>query len=482
MEGAPLKRAIVALVSTILLVALLPGAASAARVTKFSDHHVGGFCEMAVAGGFVTSSIESSATFGDFAQAAVWLDPATPFEDPADASGSTDTVDIAVGADHVDLGASFPVVDAEGSPIGDATLTMSLDFDGSPEIFGDSGKSNHHSTNTGSSQSLAGTGTLTLPTGEIELPECVGDITDQTVKESNPSSFVGSNAGTIMNCFWETPDAVAGLFAVRDSSGTSADSFLTTPNLELFTTDSAVTIDPSGLSADFQLQDATTDDPYTASADATFTPNGTPVKSIVKSGTSRTVVTEQAFIPDGSLQFSTGDSFAIDDEHCDASSFSNHFVNTAPKGPQTGPAPANDTPDGAIALKAGSKLNAQNAGAAIDAEVPITTCPEGDRDDMGRTLWYTVVGTGRPMTFDTAGSGIDTVVAVYVRDGDDFTEIACVDDVFFDPIGTSFQAAVTGDTVEGLTYYIQVGGFRNTLFGDGIPDTGRIRVAVRYAD
>ena len=33
-----------------------------------------------------------------------------------------------------------------------------------------------------------------------------------------------------------------------------------------------------------------------------------------------------------------------------------------------------------------------------------------------------------------------------------------------------------------LTYYIQVGGFRNTLFGDGIPDTGRIRVAVRYAD
>jgi hypothetical protein len=86
------------------------------------------------------------------------------------------------------------------------------------------------------------------------------------------------------------------------------------------------------------------------------------------------------------------------------------------------------------------------------------------------------------MTFDTAGSGIDTVVAVYVRDGDDFTEIACVDDVFFDPIGTSFQAAVTGDTVEGLTYYIQVGGFRNTLFGDGIPDTGRIRVAVRYAE
>jgi hypothetical protein len=36
---------------------------------------------------------------------------------------------------------------------------------------------------------------------------------------------------------------------------------------------------------------------------------------------------------------------------------------------------------------------------------------------MGRTLWYTVVGTGGEMTFDTAGSGIDTVLAVYLRDG-----------------------------------------------------------------
>jgi hypothetical protein len=480
MEGAPLKRAIAALVSTILLVALLPGAASAARVLKFSDHHVGGFCEMEVDGGFVSSNIDSSVTFGDFAGAAVWFDPAVEFEDPPNLNGSTETVDVTEGTDHVDLRASFPIVDANGDPAGDATVTMSLDFDGPPEILGDDLiKSNHHSADSGTSQPLAGTGLLTLPSGDIELPECFGDITDQSVHEANPSSFVSGNNGTIINCFWETDDGVAGLFAIDDAFGPGGDAFLSTPELELFTTGSTVSIDPGSLSAHYDLQDATTDDAYTATASADFTPNGTPVKSVLKSANRRTAVVEQALTPSGSVEFSTGDSFPIDDEHCDASTFDNHVVVSAPKGPKGGPAPVNDAPDGAIELKAGAKLNVQNTGAAIDAEVPITTCPEGPFDDMGRTLWYTVVGTGGEMTFDTAGSGIDTVLAVYLRDGDQFTEIACDDDVFFDPIGTTFQATITGETEAGVTYWIQVGGFRDSFFGDTPPEAGRIRVAVR---
>jgi hypothetical protein len=149
---------------------------------------------------------------------------------------------------------------------------------------------------------------------------------------------------------------------------------------------------------------------------------------------------------------------------------------------KTGPAPANDTPSGAIALRAGSRLDVQNTGAAFDPEVPITTCPEGQRDDLGRILWYKVVGTGGVMTFDTAGSDIDTVAAIYVRDGVDFTEIACNDDVFYEPIGSSYQAAITGNTVAGLTYYIQVGGYRDTIFGSGVPEAGRIHIEVRNGE
>ena len=65
------------------------------------------------------------------------------------------------------------------------------------------------------------------------------------------------------------------------------------------------------------------------------------------------------------------------------------------------------------------------------------TCPEGEFDTFGRTLWYTIEGTGDPVTVDTGGSNFDTLIGVYELDGEVFTEIACIDDVFFDPIGAT---------------------------------------------
>ena len=57
-------------------------------------------------------------------------------------------------------------------------------------------------------------------------------------------------------------------------------------------------------------------------------------------------------------------------------------------------------------------------------------------------------------------------------------ERACVDDVEFDPVGVTYQAAITGDTEEGVTYYVQVGGY---FFPFGDPTTaeaGRIRISL----
>ena len=45
------------------------------------------------------------------------------------------------------------------------------------------------------------------------------------------------------------------------------------------------------------------------------------------------------------------------------------------------------------------------------------------------------------MTVDTAGSNIDTLIGVYVPTAEGFEEIACIDDVFFDPVGATYQAA-----------------------------------------
>ena len=99
-------------------------------------------------------------------------------------------------------------------------------------------------------------------------------------------------------------------------------------------------------------------------------------------------------------------------------------------------------------------------------------------DRLGHTLWYKVTGTGRrPVTFDTAGSTFDTVIGLFARDGDDFNELACVDDVLSDPVGSTYQAALTFDTVAGHTYWVEVGGIQN-FFDASQAESGVLKIKV----
>ncbi len=202
--------------------------------------------------------------------------------------------------------------------------------------------------------------------------------------------------------------------------------------------------------------------------------------SLLRDANTRTKVTEQLFDVSGVATFSTGNTFPMDTEHCRTIDASSRSMSQTTSGPKPGgKAPANDVPGGAIALRPGDKLVTTNRGAALDAEVGITTCPEGEFDDFGRTLWYTVAGTGGPVSVDTAGSQIDTLIGVYTKDGSDFIEVGCIDDVFTLPLGTTYQAAITIDTEIGTTYYVEVGGYRESgPFGERPPDYGQIRIAV----
>ena len=107
-----------------------------------------------------------------------------------------------------------------------------------------------------------------------------------------------------------------------------------------------------------------------------------------------------------------------------------------------------------------------------------------DEDEVGnevplpilRTVWFSLEGTGSSVTIDTAGSGFDTVLAVYTRASDGslvLVDGACNDDFLFEPIGRSRQAAVTFETVAGTSYLIQVGGFPDD------DNWGTLRLAVR---
>lgn len=477
-EDGPVKRTLAALATATLLIGLLPATVSADRVSRYTDHHIVVGCDGSFDGGSLSAFVETSTAFGDYASVNVWLDPADPFEGPASASGETGTVQVTEGAEIV-LQATIPVADPEGAELGVADLVITMMPDGEPTIIGPYPGINHKSKTQGTSQHLEGSGTITMPGLDPVVADCSGDLTDVMFFEANPRSYVSANTGVGMTCLWTPGEGtLAGLDVYDDTFGLYASAFLITPTLELgWDGVSSGSIDATSMSATVELEDTATGDPYTAVASASLTPNGSPFTSILLSATARTTTTEQALTPDGSLVFSTGDSFVIDEAHCDALTYDNRSVVSPPAGPKSGPVPVNDTPDGAIAVTPGTRLNAQTVATSYDPEVPISTCPQGFFDDFGRTLWYTIDGTGGPVTIDTAGSNMDTLIGVYVRDGEDFVEVACNDDVEYEPVGATLQAAVTLDaTEEGTTYHVQVGGYRFPFGGD--PQIGRLRLSV----
>ena len=475
-----MRRSLAILLGAVALLAVLPGTAAAAPVTKYHDHHAGFFCETPIDGGFASVGMDSSTSFGDFAGADVWLDPAVPFEDPSSITGTTDTVSISEGPTETLFSATFDAFDADGNPLGSALLEATMTPAGDPQPVSNPSNGNHHSSTTGTLQRLEGDATLTLPGSVIQIPGCQGDITDVSVLENSPHSSVSKIVGVNIDCRWQTPEADASFFALQDSFGFVSFTILNTADLTLFDNGGTTgSLTATSLTASIPLLDEATGDPYSAQAAATLTATGGPVDSTLLSQTVRRKLTEQALVPVGQIVFSTGQSFDFDQEHCRTESSTNQIIANNSSGPKAGgKAPVNDTADGALVVKAGTKLTAETGATSAQAEVQVgETCPEGFGDQFGHTLWYKITGTGAAVTIDTAGTNFDTVIGLFQRDGTDYTELACDDDVFYQPVGSTFQAALTFDTVAGRTYYIEVGGFQN-FFDPDNPEFGLLKLKV----
>ena len=475
-----MKRVYAALASAAILLALLPSAVSADRVSKGSDHYVAGGCDAPFDGGFVSAFFEYGSAGYQFLGLNVWLDPDDPFESDATASGYSETLDVSDDGTTIDVHASFPMFDIDGNPEGDAEVTISVARTGEIRLIGpDTGKTNYNSKTSGMEEDIEGSGTATWDGSEIALPDCGGVVGDVDFFSTNPRGFVSANTGVQVDCFWETESATAALFAVQDGFGSFVDAFLSTGDLQLFSLESSGSVDLEGMSLAIDLEDGSTGDPYSATASATFTPVGSPVTSTLVSQSAQTKVTEQALVSAGTLEFSSGNSFTIDAENCDTRWFDSHSTGSSPKGPEQAPLPTNDGPDGAIALHVGSRLNTSNVGASPEPEIQLIDCPEGFFDQFGNTLWYTIEGTGSPITIDTAGSNFDTLIAVYEPTDPGYEEIACIDDVESEPIGSTYQAALTFDTEDGVTYYVQIGGYDFPFDEEVIGQKGRLRISVR---
>lgn len=117
-----------------------------------------------------------------------------------------------------------------------------------------------------------------------------------------------------------------------------------------------------------------------------------------------------------------------------------------------GRAPVNDLPEDALELLDVASTSTRGADELPEAPCVVTYGEDSFEIPFGRTVWYSIEGTGEEVVLSTAGSDFDTVLGVY--EPGTLDQVACVDDTF-----ESLQAEITLPTVEGDQYLVQVGGF-----------------------
>ncbi len=293
--------------------------------------------------------------------------------------------------------------------------------------------------------------------------------------------------GQDIYCPIDTPDAGGYFFAITrdrtDGAGfASADLYIepTDPNAAAI---GGGMDDPDlssgGIQATFEMRDASTDEGVgSATISATFVGTGAyRARRIYQDSVQKGLY--ETYTVEGSIQVTTtGPDYTIDMASCDASGQDRMDQVHAPSGPKpSGTPPANDAPARATAVATGTQIQQWTGGAVFDPEAP---CIMGEGDDtfefgFGRTVWFSVQGTGGPITFDPRGSDFDTVVAAYaVTSG--LQQVGCVDD---DADIHTAQGPLTFDTQAGTTYLIQIGGVLGLLGSDTTdPQWGRLRLKV----
>lgn len=470
-------RRSLAILAVLALLAAVPGAVSAKKATRETDHFVGISCDgisPTTGSGFLFLGASISDLFGPDAFADMWNaaepigqpDLTRDYEAPADVSYDAGT-----------FTASFALVDSSGDPAGTATIDATLTPAGDPFSFEDDfGFGNQKGRSTFAVQPMAAEGTAVLGGKTFDLGDCFAEDTSVTTFETNPTS--STQRFTTSNAFCDIENSngtIGGVFIDASSDDVFVDAFLFDgPGAPLGASGSVSLTNGSG-TGQLDGYDPETGEPTGTTATITLSlADGESFSYVLKDGGGKQMNRGRLIDVEGSLTFPGLPSFDLSECVGFAGTVKNIFHQ--PQGPKaTGKVPANDLPTGALALKLGGKTNESTRGAALDQEAGYP-CMEFEDEVVGveHTVWFKVTGTGGEVTVDTAKSDFDTVAAAYVSDGaGSFTNIACVDDTPLDPFGRTLQAAVTFPTTAGTTYYVQVGGF------PGLQSYGNLRVAVR---
>lgn len=102
-------------------------------------------------------------------------------------------------------------------------------------------------------------------------------------------------------------------------------------------------------------------------------------------------------------------------------------------------------------------VSASSLRATNGATDPTPSC----RPQVGRTVWYVYQPQETTsINMNTAGSEFDTVLSVWLYDGEDWTEVSCDDDISLTSLETAnFTSDLTFEAQAGETYFIMVAGY-----------------------
>jgi hypothetical protein len=481
-------RALLTLAASAGLAAsmLLPGGALAGAAQKASDHYVEVFCDsLTGSDGTAFFGVTISDVNGVSGGLDVFGPNAAPFDPPIFTTDPEAVVTAAYSGGV--FSASIPVLDGNGDPAGAAQLSATLESGGEPQPIDDNFKDgNHNFRSSGTFQPLAiTTGSLILPDGStfvLDNEHCGADHVDITFFGNNPASAVQQFDGKNISCDLVVGGQVVGnLFVDVDSDRSIAfiDAFLFDAGLDAST---ETPITNGAASASLTYVDINTGASVGSGAiSLTLAATGERFSYTLNGGTQLVRVNGEVYDVTGTL---TAPGFApFDLSSCVLADFtSKRIVRPAHAPKPTGKAPANDLPSAAPKVRVKTTLTENTKNAALDMEAPYDCLTF--IDDSGaeqpvpviKTVWFAIDGTGSNVTFDTAGSGFDTVVAVYTKATDgSYVPVpgACVDDVPVQPLGRTLQAAVTFGAAAGTTYYVQIGGFPDDL------NWGDLHLAVR---
>jgi hypothetical protein len=501
-----MRRVLILAATAALIIGAIPSVAGAARVTRQSDEGLLLNCLIASEEeGTLYMSAQVSSEYGGYAALYWWEPGAEPFQSPPTLiSGENSVIGTVAGSSldatlelytYIEADPEDPESSPYGEPAGQATVSATFETDGDPVAYSDeSSGSNAKFRYDVVSQPLAATGTIQLPMATYDdLSQCEAARQQVSMFQTNPNTRIQRLEGIGLSCEWASDDRTVVLFASTEQSGQAyAEIFVSDASgyhagfgeASLGTDAFAASWDLEDISGEFEGEDESEVAPAAiggelsgrATAAASLSATGEGDRVIDRSHGEMFKFTYEVYAVSGELSLTTpaGTVTLAMDEACSANTAKVHMRFSSPSG-KGGPPLRNDLPANAAPIQIGDAVSVRVAGAAPEAEAPCRIFEEeiGEEVDvpMGHTGWWTFTGTGGDVTIDTAGSTFDTVVGVYVLDGEELVQVGCVDDVTFGVEESTAQAVITIGTDADVTYYVQAGGFGSS--------TGQLELSVQ---